>query len=269
MNPTTRRVDVELVARALARSRTQARQLVTSGSVTVDGEVVTKPATPVGDESVVALTREPDRWVGRAAHKLLHALATWRIEVRGRECLDVGASTGGFTQVLLEAGARHVTALDVGHDQLVASVAADPRVTDLPGTNIRDVDATTVGAPFDLVVSDLSFISLTIALPAMRPLVSDDGDVVVLVKPQFEVGRERLGHRGVVTSTHERRRVVGRVAAAAVELGLHVHGMTPSPLPGGDGNREFLLWLAPRALPGAGATAVDDMLGSLDVEGAS
>ncbi len=269
MSPSTRRVDVELVARALARSRTQARQLVTSGVVTVDGEVVTKPATPVGDASVLELTREPDRWVGRAAHKLLHALTTWPIAVTDRRCLDVGASTGGFTQVLLESGAAHVTALDVGHDQLVASVAADDRVTDLPGTNIRDVDADALGGTFDLVVSDLSFISLTIALPAIRPLVTDDGDVVVLVKPQFEVGRERLGHRGVVTSTHERRRVVGRVAAAATELGLHVHGMTPSPLPGGDGNREFLLWLAPRAVPGAGPTHVDDMLGSLDVEGAS
>ncbi len=269
MTATSRRVDVELVARGLARSRTQARQLVTSGAVTVDGAIVTKPATPVGDASVLSLTREPDRWVGRAAHKLLHALGTWPIEVAGRRCLDVGASTGGFTQVLLEAGAAHVTALDVGHDQLVASIAGDDRVTDLPGTNIRDVDADGLGGAFDLVVSDLSFISLTIALPPIRPLVTDGGDVVVLVKPQFEVGRERLGHRGVVTSPFERRRVVGRVATAATEVGLHVHGMTPSPLAGGDGNREFLLWLAPRPVPGARPTAVDDMLGALDVEGAS
>ena len=264
----TRRLDVELVARGLARSRTQARELVTAGVVLVDGRPASKPAQPVDDSSRVELTREPDRWVGRAALKLLHALDTWPIPVEARRCLDVGASTGGFTQVLLERGAAHVTALDVGHDQLVDSVAADARVVDLPGTNIRDVDAAALGGRFDLVVSDLSFISLAIALPAMRPLVTDDGDLVVLVKPQFEVGRERLSRTGVVTSPHERRRVLRDVAQIVADQGLHLHGATASPIAGGGGNREFLFWLAPRAVPGASVTAVDDMLGAIDLEGA-
>lgn len=263
----TRRLDVELVARGLARSRAQARELVVSGAVLVDGSPATKPALPVSDASSVELTREPDRWVGRAALKLLHALDTWPVPVQGRRCLDVGASTGGFTQVLLDRGAAHVTALDVGHGQLVDTIASDPRVTDLPGTNVRDVDATPLGGPFDLVVSDLSFISLRIALPAMRPLVTDEGDLVVLVKPQFEVGRERLSRTGVVTSPHEHRRVLREVATLVIDQGLHLHGATASPITGGDGNREFLFWLAPRPVPGAPVTSADDMLGAIDPEG--
>ncbi len=258
----TTRLDVSLVTRGLARSRTQARELVVAGSVLVDGRSVTRPSTAVADDAVVTLTREPDRWVGRAALKLLRALELWPVEVEGRRCLDVGASTGGFTQVLLEAGAAHVTALDVGHGQLVASVAADPRVTDLPGTNVRDVGPAELGGPFDVLVCDLSFISLTLVLPTLRTLVHDGGDLVVLVKPQFEVGRERLGRRGVVTSAHEHRRVLRDVVAAARQAGLHVHGLTPSPIEGGDGNREFLLWLAPRP----GVVDPDDMLERMQSE---
>ncbi|WP_374968836.1 TlyA family RNA methyltransferase [Terrabacter sp. BE26] len=263
----TRRLDVELVVRGLARSRAQARELVTAGVVLVDGAAATKPALPVHDSTILELTREPDRWVGRAALKLLRALDTWPVPVEGRRCLDVGASTGGFTQVLLERGAAHVTALDVGHGQLASTISSDPRVTDLPGTNIRDVDAAALRGPFDLVVSDLSFISLRIALPAMRPLVTGDGDLVVLVKPQFEVGRERLSRTGVVTSPHEHRRVLRDVAATASEQGLHLHGATASPITGTDGNREFLFWLAPRRVLGASPAALDDMLGAIDLEG--
>jgi len=264
---TSRRLDLELVHRGLARSRTQARDLVAAGVVLVDGRPARKPALAVSPEAQIELTREPERWVGRAALKLLHALDTWPIDVSGRRCLDVGASTGGFTQVLLERGAAHVTALDVGHDQLVDSIATDPRVRELSGTNIRDVDTTALGGGFDVVVSDLSFISLAVALPAMRPLVTDDGDMVVLVKPQFEVGKERLGRRGVVTSPHEHRRVLRDVAAVAVDEGLHLRGATSSPITGGEGNREFLFWLTPRPVLGAGPTAVGDMLGAIDLEG--
>ena len=272
-----RRLDAELVARGLARSRGQARELVDGGAVLVDGQPAAKPALPVGPDTAILLTRPPEKWVGRAALKLLHALQTWPIGVEGRRCLDVGASTGGFTQVLLEHGAAHVTALDVGHDQLAAEVAADPRVTDLPGTNVRDVDAAALGGAFDLVVADLSFISLTVVLPPMRALVREDGDLVVLVKPQFEVGRERLSRTGVVTSVHERRRVLKEVVAAAAALGLRLHGAAASPIAGADGNREFLLWLRPAAAtgvgevvgpsPGATASDPDDMLGAIDLEG--
>ena len=264
---TPRRLDVELVHRGLARSRAQARDLVTAGAVLVEGRPASKPALPVEPGAHIALTREPDRWVGRAALKLLHALDTWPIHVRGRRCLDVGASTGGFTQVLLELGAAHVTALDVGHDQLVATIAADPRVTERSGTNVRDVDAESLGGEFDIVASDLSFISLAIALPAMRPLLVADGDMVVLVKPQFEVGRERLGRRGVVTSPHEHRRVLRNVAHVARDEGLHLQGVTASPITGADGNREFLFWLTLRPALDAAPTALDDMLDDIDPEG--
>jgi 23S rRNA (cytidine1920-2'-O)/16S rRNA (cytidine1409-2'-O)-methyltransferase len=263
---TARRLDAELVARGLARSRGQARELVDGGVVLVDGRPATKPSQPVASEAAVELTRLPERWVGRAALKLLHALDLWPIDVEGRRCIDVGASTGGFTQVLLERGAAHVTALDVGHDQLAAEVAADPRVLDLPGTNVRDVDVAQLGGAFDLVVADLSFISLTLVLEPLRALVRDDGHLVVLVKPQFEVGRERLSRTGVVTSVHERRRVLRRVVDVAVGLGLHLWGAAASPIAGGEGNREFLLWLRPVG-PDSTASDPDDMLGAIDLEG--
>lgn len=262
-----RRLDVELVSRGLARARAQAQELITSGVVVVDGQAAAKPSTPVGDDTEITLTREPDEWVGRAALKLLGALQHWPIAVRGRRCLDVGASTGGFTQVLLTRGAATVTALDVGHGQLVDVIAQDPRVTDLPGSNIRAATPETLHGRFDLIVCDLSFISLTIALDAIRALVRDDGDLVVLVKPQFEVGRERLGRRGVVTSSHEHRRVLLNVEAHALSLGLEVHGAIPSPIAGGEGNREFLLWLAPRPTPDP--AGIGDMLEHMDAKSSS
>jgi 23S rRNA (cytidine1920-2'-O)/16S rRNA (cytidine1409-2'-O)-methyltransferase len=262
---TRRRLDAALVARGLARSRAQAGELIREGVVLVDEQVVSKPSHLVAEAAAVVLTRTADHWVGRAALKLLRALQLWPVTVAGRRCLDVGASTGGFTQVLLEHGASQVTALDVGQGQLADLVAHDPRVIDLQGTNIRDADAPTLGGPFDVVVCDLSFISLTLALPALRPLVVDDGDVVVLVKPQFEVGRERLGRSGVVASPHERRRVLCEVHATATGLGLDVRGAAPSPIRGGEGNVEFLLWLVPRRPAEAGLSA-DDMLDLIDAQ---
>jgi 23S rRNA (cytidine1920-2'-O)/16S rRNA (cytidine1409-2'-O)-methyltransferase len=160
-----------------------------------------------------------------------------------------------------------VTALDVGHGQLVSTLAQDPRVRDLPGTNIRDVTAGELGGPFDLVVADLSFISLSLVLPVLRSLVTDTGDAVVLVKPQFEVGRERLGRGGVVTSPHEHRRVLREVRDAAVSCGLLLRAVAVSPITGSDGNREFLYWLTPRPAPEAGESDRSDMLDSFDVEG--
>lgn len=276
---TGRRLDAELVTRGLCRSRAQARELVDEGAVLVDGRAATKAAQPVDDDAVIELTRPPDAWVGRAALKLLRALETWgpggtrlglsepALDPRGLRCLDVGASTGGFTQVLLARGASHVTALDVGHGQLVRSLAEDERVRDLPGTNIRDVGPADLGGVFDLVVADLSFISLTLVLSTLRSLVTDDGDVVVLVKPQFEVGRERLGRRGVVTSPHEHRRVLREVRDSAATAGLRLAGVAPSPIRGSDGNREFLFWLTPRRAPDGSEPGQDDMLDSFDPEG--
>ncbi len=276
---TSRRIDAELVARGLARSRAQARELVEAGVVVVDERPVVKPSQPVSDASSIRLTQQPSEWVGRAALKLLHAIELWTrggtrppvtgevLEVAHRRCIDVGASTGGFTQVLLAHDAEHVTALDVGHGQLVRALAEDPRVRDLPGTNIRDVGPRDVDGPFDLVVADLSFISLTLVLPVLRRLVAETGDLVVLVKPQFEVGRERLGHGGVVTSPHEHRRVLRDVRDAAEAEGLRLVGVAASPIRGSDGNREFLFWLTPRRDPTEPVSGRSDMLDTFDVEG--
>lgn len=278
---TARRLDAELVARGLARSRARARELVDDGVVVVDGRRASKPALPVEEATDIRLTRPPSAWVGRAAIKLLRALEIWGpggerrrpgtppLDPSGLRCLDVGASTGGFTQVLLAHHAAHVTALDVGHGQLAATLADDPRVRDLPGTNIRDVGPADLGGTFDLVVADLSFISLTLVLPSLRALVSDDGDVVVLVKPQFEVGRERLGRGGVVTSPHEHRRVLRQVRDAGAAAGLRLEDVAVSPIRGSDGNREFLFRLTPRPDPDPAPLAAGrgDMLDSFDPEG--
>lgn len=231
--------------RGLARSRGEARDLVVAGAVTVAGEPATKPAQPVDDADDLRVTADGPRWVGRAAHKLVAALDTWAPEglaVAGRRCVDVGASTGGFTQVLLSRGATRVVAVDVGHGQLAPVVAADPRVDERSGTTVRGLTAADLGGPADLVVADLSFISLTLVLGDLAALLAPAADLVVLVKPQFEVGRGRLNRQGVVTDPAVRIRALERVVAATAEHGLHVHGIRASPISGTTGNTEYLLW---------------------------
>ncbi len=253
----SRRLDAELVSRGLARSRTQAQALVRDGRVAVDGSVVTRAATSVAASQELTV-HEGDQgseswwitrgWVGRGAVKLHHAIQVWGphgLTVRDRTALDVGASTGGFTQVLLENGARHVVALDVGHGQLDPRLASDPRVTELSGTNVRDATAAMIGGRVGVVVSDVSFISLTHVLPVLPGLCADDVEVVLLVKPQFEVGRHALAADGVVRSPAGRERALRTVVAAAQEHGFAVHGLERSPVTGETGNVEYLLWLRP------------------------
>ncbi|WP_030528247.1 TlyA family RNA methyltransferase [Phycicoccus jejuensis] len=239
------RLDAELVRRGLARSRGEARDLVADGLVRVDGEPARKPSTPVEPETALEVDAAAPRWVGRAAHKLLAALSLWGprgLTADGARCLDVGASTGGFTQVLLAHGAAHVVAVDVGHGQLVAELADDPRVEDRPGTSVRGLTADAVGGRADLVVADLSFISLTLVAAELAGLVTDDGDVVVLVKPQFEVGRAKLGRGGLVTSPADRAVAIEAVHGAFLGVGLHTRAIAPSPIAGSTGNVEYLLW---------------------------
>jgi 23S rRNA (cytidine1920-2'-O)/16S rRNA (cytidine1409-2'-O)-methyltransferase len=244
------RLDAELVRRGLARSRGRASELVAQGRVRVAGQVAEKPSRPVLDTDPLEV--EPDEavdYVSRAAHKLVGALDGIAAvsddgpRVEGARCLDVGASTGGFTQVLLARGARQVVALDVGHGQLSADLAANPRVVSVEGTNVRTVHPPDVGGPADVVVVDLSFISLTMVAEQLLALTSPTGHLVVMVKPQFEVGRERLAATGVVTSPALRQESVLAVAAAVERAGGAVEAVIASPLPGPSGNHEYFLWV--------------------------
>ena len=245
------RLDAELVRRGLARSREQAGELVAAGRVTVAGQRAAKAATQVSRDAPIAIadTGEPG-YVSRGGHKLAGALAVFGpagLAVAGRDCLDAGASTGGFTDVLLRAGAAHVVAADVGYGQLAWSLRTDPRVTVLDRVNVRTLENVTP-AP-GLVVADLSFISLTLVLPALVACADADADFVLLVKPQFEVGKGRVGSGGVVREAANRADAVRRVTGAASELGLGVLGVTASPLPGPAGNVEYFVWLRRGAPP--------------------
>jgi 23S rRNA (cytidine1920-2'-O)/16S rRNA (cytidine1409-2'-O)-methyltransferase len=217
--------------------------------VSVQGRAATKPATPVAPAQRIEVREAGPRWVSRAAYKLVGALEAFGpagLTVAGKRCLDVGASTGGFTQVLLHHGAAHVTALDVGHGQLVPGLATDARVTERSRTTVRDLTAGEIGGAVELLVADLSFISLTLVLETFRGLLLDTGDAVVLVKPQFEVGRTRLGKGGIVRAQGDRAWAVTEVARSAVAAGLHPRALARSPIEGGEGNAEYLLWLTPR-----------------------
>jgi 23S rRNA (cytidine1920-2'-O)/16S rRNA (cytidine1409-2'-O)-methyltransferase len=238
------RLDAELVRRHLARSREQAGELIDAGRVQVRGNVATKAATGVEQDTpirVVADTDDPG-YASRGAYKLAGALTQFAtLEVAGRRCLDAGASTGGFTDVLLRRGAREVVAADVGYGQLVWALQSDPRVIVQDRTNVRTLTPAQLGGPVDLTVADLSFISLALVLPALTACTLTD--LVPMVKPQFEVGRHRLGRGGVVREPALRAESVLAVARAASQLGWGTAGVARSPLPGPSGNVEFFLWL--------------------------
>ncbi|GAA3824915.1 hemolysin [Sphaerisporangium flaviroseum] len=242
------RLDSELVRRGLARSREQAADLISGGRVSVGGRTAAKPATQVDTASAIVVTdaAEGPDYVSRGAHKLIGALSAFGprgLSVEGRRCLDAGASTGGFTDVLLRAGVAHVLAVDVGYGQLAWPLRTDERVTVMERVNVRDLTPEVVGEPPTLVVGDLSFISLRLVLPALTRCAAPEADFVMLVKPQFEVGKERVGAGGVVRDPALRAGAVRDVATAASALGLVVRGVTASPLPGPSGNVEYLIWL--------------------------
>lgn len=228
--------------RGLARSRDLAQELIAAGCVRVNGAVITKASRRVGAQDVIAAD-SGRQYVSRAGLKLAGALDELPVVVAGRDALDVGASTGGFTEVLLDRGAHRVISLDVGHGQLSRSLSDDPRVTVMEGCNARFLRAGDLAFRPDFVVADVSFISLTQVLPALAEVAAPDTDFVVLVKPQFEVGRQRLGTGGVVRDPHDRAGAIRRVADAAALLGLGVAAALPSGLPGASGNVEFVLWL--------------------------
>ncbi len=244
------RLDQLLVSRGLAGSRERARALILAGQVNVEGVRATKAGTLVDESAAVALRAPEHPWVGRGGVKLAHALAAFGVSPAGALALDIGASTGGFTDVLLERGARLVVALDVGHGQLAWKLRTDPRVVVLERVNARHLrpeDLPETARAFDLVTVDVSFISLTYILPSLVPLLRPSAHVIVLVKPQFEAGRRDVGRGGVVRDAAVHARVVDEVGDAAGAVGLERVRVEPSPIEGTEGNREFFMLLRPRA----------------------
>lgn len=247
MAPRRQRLDAELVRRGLGRSRAHAAELIAQGRVTVAGQRATKPATGVATDAAIVVRQDstgPD-FASRGGHKLQGALAAFEpqgLVVQDRRCLDAGASTGGFTDVLLRHGAREVLAVDVGYGQLAWSLRTDSRVVVRDRTNVRDLTLDMIGAPVDLVVGDLSFISLRLVLDALIGVAAENADLVLMVKPQFEVGKERVGKGGVVRDPELRAEAVGSVATALDARGWGVRAVAVSPLPGPSGNVEYFVW---------------------------
>jgi 23S rRNA (cytidine1920-2'-O)/16S rRNA (cytidine1409-2'-O)-methyltransferase len=237
----SQRLDEALVTRGLSQSRSRARDSILRGTVLVNGLPARKPSQGVFETDVLRMQDAAQRYVSRAAVKLLHALDHFKIDAKGRHALDIGASTGGFTQVLLERGAVHVTAIEVGHGQMVREFADDPRVTLLEGLNARDVTREHVPDGVMLIVCDVSFIPLKLALGAALSLVASGGELVALIKPQFEVGRQHVGRGGMVTDPAQHVRICDDVTSFIEERGWGVKGVISSPVDGGDGNVEFLI----------------------------
>lgn len=246
-----RRIDSELVRRKLARSRTHAQEMIAAGRVRLDGETVLKPARQMDPAQAILITgSEEVDYVSRGAHKLagaLDALGEAAPVVKGRRCLDAGASTGGFTDVLLRRGAASVVAVDVGYGQLAWRLQSDPRVEVRDRTNVRTMKAGDVDPAPGLVVGDMSFISLTLVIPALVAVAAPEADFLLMVKPQFEIGKERLGHGGVVRNPEHHVETVEAVARCAIAHGLGILAVEASPLPGPSGNVEYFLHMrAPR-----------------------
>ena len=237
------RLDVVLVDRGLAASRERARALILAGQVSVNGQVVSKAGTPVAADAIVELVVPDHPYVGRGGVKLAHALDAFAIDPAGRRALDVGASTGGFTDVLLRRGAANVIALDVGHNQLDWKLRSDPRVIVREGVNARALTGDDVPHRVTITTIDVSFISLRHILPALLPFLEPGADVVALVKPQFEAGREEVGSGGIVSDPAVQEATVRRVADAAAAVGLARIAMAPAAIKGATGNQEFFLHL--------------------------
>ena len=254
-----RRADLVLVEQGLCASRAEAQRLLLAGKVFAAGQRVEKPGALVSTEAPLSVAGPDHPFVSRGGVKLRHALQAFGVDPRDRVCLDVGASTGGFTDCLLQAGARLVVAVDVGYGQLHARLRQDARVRVLERTNIRHLEASQLPAVPDLATIDASFISLALVLPCVRRLLAEPFDLIALVKPQFEVGKGQVGKRGVVRDPALHRAVLERVAAAAVDLGCGVAGVAVSPLRGPMGNREFLVHLRPDG-SGDASALIDDAL---------
>jgi len=249
------RLDVALVERGLTDTRSKAQSLIMARRVLVNGVHVDKAGSNVSDDDVVAIEQLEHPWVGRGGMKLAHALREFNVSVEGKTCADIGASTGGFTDVMLKSGARKVYAIDVGYGQLDASLRNDPRVINREKVNARYLDETSFDEPIDFVSMDVSFISLKLILPAVKSFLR--GELVALIKPQFEVGKHDVGKGGIVRDDAKRDEAVQSVVAFAREIGFEVRGVIESPVKGAEGNVEFLMFASSReALPATNPDAL-------------
>ena len=255
------RIDKLLVERGLVESRTQAQALIMAGQVLVAEQRVNKPGQMVNLALEIRIKGELPRYVSRGGLKLEAALCEFQIDVNGKQCLDVGASTGGFTDCLLQHGAAHIWAIDAGHNQLVWKLRQDKRVTALEGLNARYLEAAQFPVLFDLATIDVSFISLKLILPAVARCLKEDGDCIALIKPQFEVGKGEVGKGGIVSDPAKHRRVLQEIKAAAEAIPLSPMQIMDSPILGAEGNREFLIWLKNK--DSAGASGIDEQIDHL------
>ena len=237
------RLDLALVEFGLETSRTRAKNLIAESNVSVNGKVITKPAFDVSETDKIEIIGEKLKYVGRGGLKLEKALTEFNIDVNGFTCIDIGASTGGFTDCLLQNGAEHVFAVDIGTSQLDAKLIADSRVTMLENTDARKLSAEIITKPCDFACFDVSFISLTKVVSFVLPFIKDNGMLVVLIKSQFEAGRKNIGKNGIVSSEKVRRKVIDNLTLYFTTIGLTVSGITESPIKGGDGNIEYLMYL--------------------------
>ena len=249
------RLDIRMVEPGLCTPRARARQRILAGDVSVGGKTVTKPGTMIAEDAAIVLDGGEDRYVGRGGFKLEKALTQFGITLEGLTCIDAGASTGGFTDCMLQNGAALVYAIDVGTAQLAESLREDPRVVSMEQTDIRNMTGGELPEQADFLAADLSFISLTKVLPAFAALVKEGGRIVCLIKPQFEAGREHIGKNGIVKDKRVHRNVIVSVTGAAAEQGFACDGITYSPIQGGSGNTEYLFTAVKTLKPAAGVDA--------------
>ena len=255
------RVDKVLVERGLVESRTRAQALILAGQVLIREQRIDKPGQLIDPNAEIRIKGETLRYASRGGLKLEAALREFKIDPEGKNCIDVGASTGGFTDCLLQHGAARVWALDVGHNQIVWALRQDPRVVVLEGVNARNLNPNQFPVRFTLATIDVSFISLAKILPAIRPCLTEEGDCIALIKPQFEVGKGEVGRGGIVTDPAKHRRVLVETVTAAGDVGLCAAGLTESPILGAEGNREFLIHLVPAG--SAPCSTVDERIALL------
>ena len=251
------RLDAALVSRGLTRSRETAKTAIENGKVDVNGVTVRKSAFPVSPGDEIVCREDKDAFVSRGGYKLQKALQVFCIDLKGKTCLDIGASTGGFTDCMLKAGALSVTAVEGGHGQLSPTLLSDPRVLSYEKTDVRRMPPEITSRKYDFIASDLSFISLKLVFPSVFPLLAEDGSAVFLIKPQFEAGREAVGKNGIVKNEKDHLRVIRDLLFHLRSTGVSILGLTWSPITGGDGNVEYLLWAAknrPDAEPDAAGT---------------